>query len=220
MTVSILSSPTPYDICLGFFDNCHKFFYLSSMQEMNQKFVSKSGATKSTKSGRSKSTEGTNTKTKVSRGRNNPQPEKNELKYRLKNGSIFSYKSADDKNLLAIIDAVRTGISFNDFKNIVSDTPFSLAEWANYLQVSERTIQRNQTQKKPFQPIHSERIVELVMLYQYGVEVFGDKDNFNVWLNSKSIALGGRTPKELLDTKFGVGMVKDELGRIEHGVLS
>lgn len=137
-----------------------------------------------------------------------------------KSDSIYSYKSADDKNVLAIIDAVRTGISFNHFQKIVNDLPFSLAEWANYLQLSERTIQRNQKEKKPFQPIQSERIVELIMLYQYGVEVFGNKENFNVWLNSVSIALGGRTPKELLDTKFGVGMVKDELGRIEHGVLA
>ncbi len=58
------------------------------------------------------------------------------------------------------------------------------------------------------------------MLYQYGVEVFGDKENFDTWLKSKSISLGGRTPKDLLDTKFGIGMVKDELGRIEHGILA
>jgi putative toxin-antitoxin system antitoxin component (TIGR02293 family) len=60
----------------------------------------------------------------------------------------------------------------------------------------------------------------LVMLYEYGIEVFGDRDNFNIWLNSRSIALGGRSPKELLDTKFGIDLVKDELGRIEHGVLA
>ncbi len=134
--------------------------------------------------------------------------------------SVFSYQAADDKNVLAIIDIVRTGISYKDFNKIADDTPFSLTEWANYLQLSERTIQRNQKEKKSFQPIQSERIVELSMLYKYGVEVFGDKDNFNTWLNTKSISLGGRTPKDLLDTKFGMSMVKDELGRIEHGILA
>lgn len=133
---------------------------------------------------------------------------------------FFSYKSADDKDLLTIIDIVRNGISYKDFSKIVVDTPFSLTEWANYLQLSERTIQRNQKEKKSFQPIQSERIVEVSMLYTYGVEVFGDKDNFDVWLNSKSISLGGRTPKDLLDTKFGISMVRDELGRIEHGILA
>jgi putative toxin-antitoxin system antitoxin component (TIGR02293 family) len=106
-------------------------------------------------------------------------------------GAFFSYSSVDDNNVLAIIDLVRTGISYKDFNKIADDTPFSIAEWAYYLQLSERTIQRNQKEKKSFQPIQSERIVELSMLYQYGVEVFGDKDNLNTWLNSKSIALGG-----------------------------
>jgi putative toxin-antitoxin system antitoxin component (TIGR02293 family) len=133
---------------------------------------------------------------------------------------VFTYKSADDKNAFAIIDVVRNGISYKDFTKMADDIPFSLAEWANYLQLSERTIQRNQKENKPFQPIQSEKIVELSMLYKYGVEVFGDKDNFNTWLNTKSNALGGRSPKDLLDTNFGISMVRDELGRIEHGVLA
>lgn len=130
------------------------------------------------------------------------------------------YNTTDDKNVLAIIEIVRNGISYKDFNKIADDTPFSLKDWANYLQLSERTIQRNQKGKKSFQPIQSERIVELSMLYKYGVEVFADKDNFNIWLNSTSISLGGRTPKDLLDTKFGISMVRDELGRVEHGILA
>lgn len=133
---------------------------------------------------------------------------------------IFSYQAADDRNVLAIIETVRNGLSYKEFNKIADDTPFSLAEWANYLQLSERTIQRNQKEGKSFQPIQSERIIELSMLYKYGVEVFGDKENFNIWLNYKSISLGGRTPKDLLDTKFGISMVRDELGRIEHGILA
>jgi putative toxin-antitoxin system antitoxin component (TIGR02293 family) len=132
----------------------------------------------------------------------------------------LSYKSADNKNVLELISIIRNGISYKDFNKIVVDTPFSLTEWANFLQISERTIHRNQKEKKNYQPIQSERILELSMLYQYGVEVFGDKDNFDTWLNSISIALGGRIPKDLLDTKFGMSMVKDELGRIEHGILA
>src|SRR5947209_2842529 len=96
-----------------------------------------------------------------------------------KRAIAFSYKATDDKNVLAIIEIVRNGISYSDFDKIADDTPFSLAEWGNYLQLSKRTMQRNQKEQKSFQPIQSERIVELSMLYQYGVEVFGDKDNFN-----------------------------------------
>ncbi len=190
--------------------------------KMKRRAESKSDVKKTRPSSRSKSIGRMTTQKKalLSGRKSLTQSAKKGLDRHSKNDSIFSYKSADDKNVLAIIDAVRTGISFNEFEKIVGNAPFSLAEWANYLQLSERTIQRNQKEKKSFQPIQSERIIELIMLYEYGVDVFGDKDNFNVWLKSKSIALGGRTPKELLDTKFGVGMIKDELGRIEHGVLA
>ena len=132
----------------------------------------------------------------------------------------FSYAAVDDSSLLTLIDIVRKGISSQDFTKIVDETPFSLSEWAHYLRLSERTLQRAQKEKKAFPSIQSERIVELVMLYQYGVQVFGSKDGFNSWLQAVSVALGGRAPKELLDTQFGISMVKDALGRIEHGVLA
>jgi len=191
-------------------------------KEAKQRALSQSGAKRTTPGGHSKDRERMTAQKRALRGGRNHLSKAaiKGLDRQAKPDLVFSYKSADDKNMLAIIDVVRTGISFNEFDKIVGNAPFSLAEWANYLQLSERTIQRAQKEKKAFQPIQSERIVELAMLYEYGVEVFGDKENFNVWLNAKSIALGGRTPKELLDTMFGVGMVKDELGRIEHGVLA
>ena len=134
--------------------------------------------------------------------------------------AAFSYEAVDDSSLLTLIDIVRKGISSQDFTKIVDETPFTLSEWAHYLRLSERTLQRAQKEKKAFPSIQSERIVELVMLYQYGVQVFGTKEGFDSWLQSVSIALGGRVPKELLDTQFGISMVKDALGRIEHGVLA
>ncbi|MDN5292625.1 MAG: hypothetical protein PWQ06_2864, partial [Anaerophaga sp.] len=50
--------------------------------------------------------------------------------------------------------------------------------------------------------------------------VFGSTSNFLTWINSKSIPLGGVKPIDLLDNSFGINMVKDELIKIEHGVLA
>jgi len=52
------------------------------------------------------------------------------------------------------------------------------------------------------------------------LDVFEDKASFDQWLNLNSIALGGRKPKDLLDSTFGVEVVKDELNRIEYGILA
>jgi putative toxin-antitoxin system antitoxin component (TIGR02293 family) len=53
-----------------------------------------------------------------------------------------------------------------------------------------------------------------------GSEVFEDKEKFIGWLNMPSVAFAQKTPLSLLNSKFGVDMVLDELGRIEHGVFS
>ena len=50
--------------------------------------------------------------------------------------------------------------------------------------------------------------------------MFGNKDYFNTWLNSVNLALGSLKPKQLLDSYFGIELIKDELTRIEHGVLA
>ena len=50
--------------------------------------------------------------------------------------------------------------------------------------------------------------------------MFEDKANFDSWLDTKSIGLGGIKPKDLFDTTFGINLVCDELTRIEHGVLA
>lgn len=132
----------------------------------------------------------------------------------------ISYNSIDDGNVLAFIKAVRVGIKYSLFQNFAKGTPFSLSEWSEFLHMSERTMQRHKKERKPFDPIHSEKILHISLLYNLGIEVFGDKERFNIWLETKNVALGGVRPKELLDNSFGIGLVKDELTRIEHGVLA
>ena len=61
---------------------------------------------------------------------------------------------------------------------------------------------------------------EIQKLNKLGNEVFGDGTNFEKWLNSKSIALGNVEPKSFLKTFEGIKLVKEELGRIEHGIIS
>ena len=135
------------------------------------------------------------------------------------NETNVSYAFSDDRNLLSLIEAVRNGIKYLNFSKIVGNSPFSLQDWSQFLHLSERTMQRYKKEKKDFNPIHSEKIIEITLIYKMGVEVFGDQKRFNVWLETKNIALGGITPKSLLDSTFGIQLIRDELLRIEQGVL-
>ncbi|GAB3814894.1 type II RES/Xre toxin-antitoxin system antitoxin [Pontibacter rugosus] len=138
----------------------------------------------------------------------------------LKLDSSLTYKLIDDKDVFMLISTVREGIKYALFQSIADVIPFNLTDWSNFLHLSERTFQRYKKEKRTFDPLHSEKILEITLVYNKGIEVFGDKANFDAWLNSKNVALGGVKPKELLDSTFGIGLLRDELIRIEHGVLA
>lgn len=132
----------------------------------------------------------------------------------------ISYSSINNRNVIIIIEAVRNGITFSIFYGFAKKTPFSLNEWSGFLHMSERTMQRHKREKKTFDPIYSEKILQISLLYNLGIDVFGDNEKFNTWLEANNIALGGIKPKQLLDNSFGIGLLKDELQRIEHGILA
>lgn len=52
------------------------------------------------------------------------------------------------------------------------------------------------------------------------MEVFEDSMTCDDWLKSPSMALGNVTLPSLLETDAGTEAVLNELGRIEHGIIS
>ena len=63
-----------------------------------------------------------------------------------------------------------------------------------------------------------DKLSSLFKLYQRGLEVFEDKEDFEGWLKTNITSLGGQKPISLLKTENGRAAVSDTLGRIEHGV--
>ena len=133
--------------------------------------------------------------------------------------SIAQYNSKllDTVELLKLS---RKGIPIGLFEEIVRSSAYTIKEWSRFLHLTERTIQRYKKEKRTFEPLQSERIIEISKLQLKGIEIFGSRANFEEWMNSKIIALGNIRPMELLDSSFGIDMLMDELGRIEHGILA
>lgn len=134
--------------------------------------------------------------------------------------ALYHSNHLDDQNILRIIASLSKGISFPRFTALTKSLPFSLKEWASFLHLTERSLQRYKKDKKTFAPIHAEKIATIKILFQKGSAVFGTEDAFYTWLNTKSIALGGQQPMAFLKSSFGIQLILDELGRIEHGVLA
>lgn len=132
---------------------------------------------------------------------------------------VKKYKIPDEDSV-EMVNILREGVEFTYLNSISDRINFTLEDWASFLHLSERTIQRYKKEKKPFDTIYTEKIVQIDLLYKKGADVFGNEANFHAWMETKSVPLGGVNPKELLDTTYGINMVADELVRIEYGVLA
>lgn len=132
----------------------------------------------------------------------------------------ITYNLLDDRDAYSLIYAIKKGIKYTFFEQLSKLSPFTARDWSGFLHLSERSMQRYKKEAGTFGPVTSERIIEITMLYKYGIEVFGDKQKFDTWLGIKNVALGNIKPKALLDTSFGIGLLKDELNNIEQGVLA
>lgn len=122
-------------------------------------------------------------------------------------------------NRLLIIQTIEKGIPFSIFELIKNVTPLTTNDWADYLGLSARSLNRYFIQNKTFSPIYTEKIIELVEVFKLGLEVFGDQNSFNQWLNTPNFALGKIKPFELLKNSYGKEMVISELTGISHGIL-
>jgi putative toxin-antitoxin system antitoxin component (TIGR02293 family) len=126
----------------------------------------------------------------------------------------------EEAGIYEVMTVLRRGITFGDFLNIVKESLLNMQEWAQILHLDARTLQRYRVGNLTFAPLQSEKILEIKILNKLGAEIFGDLHRFDIWLNSKNIALGGARPKDLLDNAFGIALIKDELIRIQYGVLA
>lgn len=132
----------------------------------------------------------------------------------------FSFSDFIDDKIL-VIKSIRRGISFKLFKAILSFSPFTEEEWAEYLNISSKSLQRyRKTNGFHFKPIHSEKILEIAEVTAFGKEVFQDTVQFYDWLNTPSLALNHLTPAELLKDSYGKELVMAELSRIDHGIFA
>ncbi len=124
------------------------------------------------------------------------------------------------QNKLFLVHVIRQGIPYNLFELIAAESPFDLSEWATFLDLSTKSLQRYKEENRTFERIQSEKILELVEVTQFGVEVFGDMDTLRIWLRTPSFVLGRMTPIALLGYSFGRQLVMTELVHIEHGIFA
>jgi putative toxin-antitoxin system antitoxin component (TIGR02293 family) len=123
------------------------------------------------------------------------------------------------RNRMDLIELSYQGVTKDALIHLSDYLSFTTHQIAELLPVTARTIQKYSLDK-PFNRVVSEQILQLAEVAAKGVEVFGDKEKFRAWMNHPNKALADKTPASLLNSRFGIEMVMDELGRIEYGVFS
>jgi antitoxin StbD len=58
-----------------------------------------------------------------------------------------------------------------------------------------------------------------VKIHQFGLEVFGNEEKFNLWMKKPAMALEGKSPESMMVTKEGIQRISDLLGQIDQGFV-
>lgn len=122
-------------------------------------------------------------------------------------------------NKMDLIELGKKGITKDAVSHLAKYLSISLKQISNLLPITERTLQRY-TLKKHLNKSTSEQILQITEVIAKGIETFGNKKEFLLWLEHPNIALSNEKPFNFLDSRFGIELVLDELGRIEHGIYS
>ncbi|SDE22651.1 putative toxin-antitoxin system antitoxin component, TIGR02293 family [Dyadobacter soli] len=104
------------------------------------------------------------------------------------------------------------------FQELSEKFLFTQLEWAEILHISDRTLHRYLKEDKPFEGLYAEHLYQLENMAALGLEVFGDLRAFEKWLRTPREVLGETQDFSTLRSFWGVKLICNELGRMEHGV--
>lgn len=110
--------------------------------------------------------------------------------------------------------------TYTEFKKIADKAPFTQAEWASVLHISERTLQRYAKNNSVFAPINAERAMHISKVLKEGISTFGNVNLFYSWIKRNPYMLEGNLSFDSLTTIEGIQKTMTQLGRIQHGILA
>jgi len=147
------------------------------------------------------------------------EPEKKPRLYRSKTRSNIAQEQAPLYKTVRALPQIKE-FTYAEFKKIADKTPFTQAEWAAMLHVSERTLQRYAKSNGQFAPINAERALQIANVVAEGKKTFGKIEMFYNWLKENPPMLEGQLSLTSLTSSHGIQMVLTQLGRIQHGILA
>jgi len=89
-----------------------------------------------------------------------------------------------------------------------------LSDWLN---VNVKTFRSYKKQDSTLKENLQEHVILLISLYKHGIEVFGEVEDFNLWLDTENYFLDYSKPIHYLKTVTGIRFIDDRLTALEYG---
>jgi putative toxin-antitoxin system antitoxin component (TIGR02293 family) len=123
-------------------------------------------------------------------------------------------------HMMDLLPVVRRGLPSSALGAVAKRMDLTVAATFEPLGLAKRTIARRVQSRQRLSRNESELVLRLARGIVEATAVLGTLKKAQHWLQSPSRALGGAVPLQLLDTDVGAEVVREELGRIEHGVFA
>lgn len=88
---------------------------------------------------------------------------------------------------------------------------------SGWLNVNVKTFRIYKKQDTELKENLQEQVILLISLYKHGLEVFGEVEDFNKWLDTENYFLENSKPINYLKTVTGIRFIDDRLTAIEYG---
>ncbi|WP_404415053.1 antitoxin Xre/MbcA/ParS toxin-binding domain-containing protein [Marinospirillum sp.] len=135
-----------------------------------------------------------------------------------KNNFWFNLGIEDAKTTRA--DAVHQGFKPKVYRNLAEKTKLSQSEFCKITHIPLSTMKRKLTNDERFSTQESDAIYRLAMLIKLATDLFSDEKKALDWIRESVYGLGGKRPLDMVATTVDFEMVKDLIGRVDHGVFS
>jgi len=120
---------------------------------------------------------------------------------------------------IAKLDAIKRGLqpgAINDLIEITGATQTDVSRW---LDITEPTLRKHIQNTRELNLGLSEHIIQLFELFDKGLDTFGSLNEFKNWLKHYNTGIDA-IPYDILDTITGIGIVMNELIRIDYGATA
>lgn len=134
--------------------------------------------------------------------------------------NLLSPTATDDGRAFQLLAKERAGITVAELAELQQRYALSDQSALAMLSINARTLQRRRSVTKRLNPSESAALLDVGRVLTYASHVFGDDHKVQRWLAKPNQSLNHETPLVLLATSTGRGLVRDVLGRIEHGIFA